>query len=224
MQQSGPILAARRPLLYSIGHSNHTAERFIQLLQQHGIEAVADVRSAPYSRFNPHFSKERLEAELRNRGFYYVFLGRELGARREEPECYRDGRVDFGLVVRSTLFQRGVARLTDGASRMKVAMMCAEKDPLSCHRTLLIARHIIHSLSDIHHILADGEIETHGQLEQRLLQQTNLDQDELFATRAQRIEEAYCRLPGAGERRADSSQASQDATGRRIAASGKDAS
>lgn len=168
-------------------------DRFIELLELHGIQAVADVRSSPYSRYSPQFSQESLEQSLKDRGISYVFLGEELGARRGEEECYRNGRVDYGQVAKTNAFQRGMRRLLEGAAKMKVAMMCAEKDPLACHRTILVGRHIIGQVDDVLHILSDGGLETQAQAERRLLAECGLQNRDLFATLDDRIEEAYRR-------------------------------
>lgn len=187
----------RRPLvLYTIGHSNQTMERFLDLLGQHGIEAIADVRSSPYCRYATHFSKHSLKPELRERGIAYVFLGHELGARREEEECYREGKVEFERVAATPAFQKGLARLLKGASKMTVAVLCAEKDPLTCHRAILIARHASGLVSNIRHILPDGSIETHAEAEQRLLAECKLQEPDLFMSREERLLEAYRRRAG----------------------------
>src|SRR6266576_3462651 len=102
--------------VFTVGHSNLEFTRFVALLKQHGIQAVADVRSSPYSQFNPQFNREPLQRGLRERGISYVFLGEELGARRSEPECYVDGRADYSLIVKTPAFIRGVDRITQGAS------------------------------------------------------------------------------------------------------------
>jgi uncharacterized protein (DUF488 family) len=85
----------------TIGHSTHPIETFLGLLHQHGVTAVADVRSAPYSRFNPQFNKDALEHDLKEHGIRYVFLGRELGARSDDPSCYDKGRVQYGRLART---------------------------------------------------------------------------------------------------------------------------
>ncbi len=177
--------------LYSIGHSNHPIDHFLDLLQQHGIQAVADVRSSSYSRHNPQFCGPDLERSLKDRGIAYVFLGDELGARRHEPECYADGKVNYEKVPAAKAFQRGITRLLDGASKTRVAMLCAEKDPLTCHRTILIGRHVKGLVGDVLHILADGEIETQSQAEERLLVECKLAERNFFATREERLLEAY---------------------------------
>ncbi len=125
--------------VFTIGHSNLDRARFVALLQQHAIQVVADVRSSPYSQYNPQFNREPLRHGLREQGISYVFLGEELGARRSEPECYVNGRADYSLVARMPAFIRGLDRIIQGAARMRLAMMCAEKDPLDCHRCILVS-------------------------------------------------------------------------------------
>ena len=130
--------------LWSIGHSNHAPERFVELLQQHGIEAVVDVRSQPYSRFSPHFGQARLRQLLANVAIGYVFLGRELGGRPPEPELYDDdGKVLYGQLTQTERFAEGLQCLLDGAAKQRVAMMCSEEDPARCHRWLLITRALL---------------------------------------------------------------------------------
>ena len=148
--------------LYSIGHSNHQINEFIALLKRHDIEAIADVRSAPYSRYNPQYNKEELLKSLKEESIAYVYLGRELGARRDEAECLRNGKVDFSLVRQLPVFLSGIERLLDGVNKMRVAMMCAEKDPMNCHRNVLISEHLKTASIEIVHILADGALINHN--------------------------------------------------------------
>ena len=150
--------------LYSIGHSTHPVTIFIELLQKHDIEAVADVRSSPYSRFNPQYNRESLKRSLNSSDIAYVFLGDELGARRREEECYRNGEIDFKLVQELPLFLSGIDRLLKGSEKMRIAIMCAEKDPLRCHRTFLVSDYLASRDVDIQHILADGDLVKHDVL------------------------------------------------------------
>lgn len=184
-------MTSKPPLLYSIGHSNQAMDRFLDLLEQHGIEAIADVRSSPYCRYASQFSQHNLVPELKERGIAYVFLGNELGARRDEAECYREGKIDFDRVAATPAFQEGLARLLQGASKMTVAILCAEKDPLACHRTVLIARRAKGRVGEIRHILPDGNIETQTEAERRLLAECNLHEPDLFMSGEQRLQEAY---------------------------------
>jgi uncharacterized protein (DUF488 family) len=102
-------------MIYTVGHSNHSIERFLSLLQPHGITAVADVRSTPYSRFNPQFRREKLQASLAEAGMQYVFLGEELGARSQDPDCYdAEGRVSYSRLARTEQFRKGIQRLMTG--------------------------------------------------------------------------------------------------------------
>lgn len=150
---------------------------FTKLLAQHDIEAVADVRSAPYSRRHPQFNRDALKEALRANGIAYVFLGRELGARSKDPSCYANGRVDFRKLARTALFRSGIKRVLEGSQQMRIALMCAEKEPLACHRTLLVARELVRSDSKVNHILADGTLETHRDAINRLCGQLGIAED-----------------------------------------------
>jgi len=187
--------AQTETVVYTIGHSNHPIEKFIDLLRPHGITAIADVRSAPYSRYHPQFNRESLEALLKKAGIAYVFLGEELGARPKDPACYDNGRVDFGHLAASEKFRRGLDRVITGSRKYRLALMCAEKEPLDCHRTILVCRHLRERGVNIKHILADGSIEDHRQTESRLLKATGLEPT-LFAAgsdESQALEQAYAR-------------------------------
>jgi len=181
-----------RPI-FTIGHSNHDLEHFLFLLDRHEIDAVADVRSSPFSKFNPHFNREPLSKALSNCGIKYVFLGDELGARRSEEECYSENRVDYELVATLPQFKKGIERLLDGATKMRVAMMCAEKDPLTCHRSILVARYLDRVPGNIMHILANGEIEEHESAERRLLNECQLGAPDLFVSEKERLSLAYAK-------------------------------
>ena len=177
--------------IFTVGHSTHAAEAFVALLRTHGVTAVADVRSAPYSRFNPQFNRETLARALEAQGIRYVFLGRELGARPDDPACYEDGRVRYARLARTALFRGGLDRVVDGARRHRLALTCAERDPLDCHRTILVARELARRGLDVAHILADGRLEPHAATLDRLLARQGLTQPQLFASPEERIEQAY---------------------------------
>lgn len=173
--------------IFSIGHSNHPIGQFLGLLARHDIAAVADVRSTPYSRFNPQFNRETLAEHLRSAGVSYVFLGEELGGKRPG--------VTYAAIAASESFQRGLTRLREGAAKYRVAFMCAEREPLDCHRTLLVARHLKAPDLAVRHILADGSIEGHDSVERRLADQAGEAPPPLMATDPQAwhdaIERAY---------------------------------
>jgi len=177
--------------IFSIGHSNHDWEHFLALLRAHGATALVDVRSQPYSRRFPHFSRAALQPALARAGIAYVFLGLELGARRADPSCYVDGQVDFECVAATADFLRGLDRLRKGAKEHCIVMMCAEREPLDCHRTVLVARHLHAVGLEVAHILADGSLERHADTERRLLSMTGLPEHDMFRDRAETLAEAY---------------------------------
>lgn len=178
-------------MLFTIGHSNHPIETFIELLHRHGVTAVGDVRSHPYSRYVPQYSREPLKAALTRAGIAYVFLGKELGARSENPACYKQGKVQYDCLAKQPQFAEGIRRVIEGMRRHSIALMCAEKDPLECHRTLLVARHLHDAGLEITHIHADGSLENHETLESRLLSVCKLPEGDMFQQRGEFVSEAY---------------------------------
>ena len=166
--------------VFTIGHSNLELAKFVALLKQHSIQAVADVRSSPYSQYNPQFNREPLQRALQEQGISYVFLGEELGARRSERECYLNGRADYEMISHTPAFKRGIERVVQGAAKMRVALLCAEKDPVECHRCILVSPHLRQRGVAVFHILTDGTVESHEQTEKRLLRLFELPERELF--------------------------------------------
>lgn len=179
-------------MIYTIGHSNYPIEHFIALLQQHGIQALADVRSNPYSRFNPQFNRAKLQASLATAGVRYVFLGEELGARSKDPAVYdEEGRVSYAKLAQTPLFRQGIARLQTGMQQLRVAIMCAERNPLECHRTILVSRELEKLGIPVTHILHDGTLEPNRQAMQRLATELKLARTDLFRSQDELIEDAY---------------------------------
>ena len=163
--------------IFTVGYSTHEWEVFLSLLVSQGITALADVRSHPTARLEP-YRRENLAPRLKAADIEYVFLGSELGARRTEPECYIRGRADYGLIAQSETFRRGLKRLEDGARKYRIALMCAEREPLECHRGVLISRVLTQKGWQVSHLLADGTVEEHSQTEKRLIELVG--QDPLF--------------------------------------------
>ena len=176
--------------LFTVGHSTHQLATFIEHLKQHKISAIADVRSQPYSRINPQFNRELLQSSLREVEISYVFLGRELGARSEDESCYVAGQVQYNRLAQTALFQRGLQRLKKGVSTHRITLMCAEKDPLTCHRSILICRHLVEQGLTVQHILEDGRLESHDAAIARLLTELGIEQD-LFRNNQDVIADAY---------------------------------
>jgi uncharacterized protein (DUF488 family) len=176
--------------IYTVGHSNHPNEKFLGLLTQHEITAIADVRSTPFSRRNPQFNSKTLASSLDAQGIAYVPLGKELGARSDDPACYEQGRVQYGRLAQTPLFKLGIQRVLTGAQRYRVALMCAEKEPLDCHRTLLVSRALEAVGAAIVHILADGSLELNEQTMARLVAAARLPKGDLFQDSAALLEAA----------------------------------
>ncbi|UVS78697.1 DUF488 family protein [Actinokineospora sp. UTMC 2448] len=179
--------------ILTIGHSTHRVETFVALLRKHGITAVADVRSTPFSRFTPQFNRGQIEQSLSESGIKYVFLGKELGARSEDAACYEDGRVHYARLAASDAFTNGIDRLRKGAGTERIAVMCAEAEPLDCHRTVLVARVLTDLDVPVDHVHGDGWIEPHDAAMERLMARFGLAEPDLFRTRGERMDEALRR-------------------------------
>ena len=177
--------------LFTIGHSRHPIEHFVALLQRHAIELVADVRSTPFSRFNPQFNRGRLEESLRAVGIRYEFLGEELGARSKDPACYAGERVSYAKLAASTAFKRGLAWLLAQMRKQRVAIMCAEREPLDCHRTILVAREVERAGGAVTHILADGTLEENYHAIGRLAARLKRPEPDLFESASGLADAAY---------------------------------
>ena len=174
----------------TIGHSNHALDTFVALLERHGVTGVADVRSVPYSRFNPQFNRKSLDADLKARGIAYLFLGRALGGRPEDPACYDAGRVRYDRLAGTPLYREGLERVVHGAKDRRIALMCAEREPLDCHRTILVGRSLVERGVPVAHILADGTLEPHDETMDRLLDSMKLPGGDLLQSRQELVEEA----------------------------------
>jgi uncharacterized protein (DUF488 family) len=154
-----------QPTLYTVGHSNHSEEKFLDLLQQHGIEVLVDVRSQPFSRYSPHFNDSHLRRSLRDAGIQYLFMGDTLGGRPEGDEFFDEaGHALYHRIAESPAFLAGIERLQRGAAEHRVAIMCSEEDPAICHRHLLVARVISGRGIGVLHIRGDGRLESEEQI------------------------------------------------------------
>ncbi len=161
---SGSRDASERGTAFTIGHSNHSAEKFVGLLKEHGIEVVADVRSQPYSRHAPHFNTKPIEAILSENGIGRLFLGVELGGRPTAEEFYdEDGRVYYARIERSLPFLDGIQQLERTLRERRIALLCSEEDPSGCHRRLLVGRDLGEQGIAIRHIRGDGSVQTEGE-------------------------------------------------------------
>ena len=181
--------------IFTIGHSNQSLDAFLALLQMHHVNLVADVRSSPVSRYTPQFNADNLTAALSRTGINYAFFGKELGGRPADRSCYDDdGRVSYDLLAQTPLFNDGVQRLVSHLRVRRIAVMCSEKEPLDCHRSLLIARVLEERVVQVEHILDDGAVEKHDETMGRLMESLKLPpRGDMFRTREDVIDVAIAR-------------------------------
>jgi uncharacterized protein (DUF488 family) len=157
--------SSSRPTLYTIGHSNHSGEQFVDLLSRHGIEVLVDVRSQPHSRYNPQFNDSNLANALKLAGIHYLFMGDQLGGRPQGEEFVdASGHALYHRMAESPEFLAGIERLQRGVEEHCVAIMCSEENPAICHRHLLVTRVISRQGIDVLHIRGDGRLETEEQV------------------------------------------------------------
>jgi uncharacterized protein (DUF488 family) len=168
--------ATASPRVFTVGHSNHTVEHFLTLLESHAVQVAVDTRSQPYSRYATQFDHEALKLALQEAGIRYLYLGRELGGRPEGEEFYDDeGHVLYDRVAATSLFQEGLSRLERGIREYTVAMLCAEENPATCHRRLLVGRVLLDRGIQVEHIRGDGRIQT----EEEVASEADPDRDQL---------------------------------------------
>jgi uncharacterized protein (DUF488 family) len=184
------VTAAQACDLMTIGHSNLPADRFITLLRDSKVSAVIDVRSVPFSRWCPWFSSKPLASGLAAGGLAYLQLGDELGGRPRDPQLYCDGIADYEAMARRPEFRAGLDRVIDETRHHRVCLLCSEREPLDCHRCLLVGRALAERGVTPGHIRADGTIEPHAVTEQRLLKLAGNEAD-LFGDPATRLADAY---------------------------------
>lgn len=173
-----------KPVIYTVGHSTHTLEFFIDLLKTFSINCLVDVRSIAASAYNPQFNKESLSHFTKAIGITYLHFAKEFGARHTDPDLLdNDGKVDFELVRKSRSFRQGVERLWQGLEKgYVIALMCAESDPLDCHRFSMISMALEKNGFEVKHILKDKTIKTNAQLENQLLKkyEKRIPQPDMF--------------------------------------------
>jgi uncharacterized protein (DUF488 family) len=177
--------------ILTIGHSTLSYEHFLDLLRRFEVTAIADVRTAAYSRHSPQFNKDALRDELRQAGVAYVFLGEELGGRPKDKQFFRNGVADYEKMARRSQFLKGLERVMEGSKNHRIAMMCSEHDPLDCHRCLLVGRALHEIGVTVRHILSDGAVVNQKEIEQRLMSLSGRGDKDLFESRDQRRASAY---------------------------------
>lgn len=163
-------LHTKMPDIYTIGHSNASAERVVGLLHEHGIETLVDVRSVPRSSHVPHFTRMTFAKTLADAGIRYIWMGAALGGRPSDPACYKDGqrprghanylqRVDYAKVATQPWYKRGIRDLIHLARQGRTAIMCSEEDPRRCHRLHLVTQSLTAAGLPVFHIRHRGPLE-----------------------------------------------------------------
>lgn len=164
--------------VFTIGHGTHTREALLEHLTRSQVLYVVDVRSAPYSRFQPEFSREPLERFLNGNGVQYVFMGDLLGGRPKDEDCYTDGHVDYAKTRSKDFFIRGIARLKKAYEQgLRICLLCSEGQPSQCHRAKLVAPALVDEGIDVTHLLPDGSCRTQAEV----ISQVTGGQGSLFA-------------------------------------------
>jgi uncharacterized protein (DUF488 family) len=177
--------------IFTIGHSTHTIERFLQLLKDSEVTAVADVRSRPFSGRSPQFNRHDLEASLRQHGMDYRFFGTGLGGRPKDQKLYVAGTANYEAMAQTERFKEGLEKVMKGAKKHRLALMCSEHDPIDCHRCLLIGRALSEHHIPVQHVLADGTFQSQHDVEERLLDLNRELNHDFFVPREQKLEIAY---------------------------------
>jgi uncharacterized protein (DUF488 family) len=178
--------------IYTIGSSTHTIDEFTLLLNKFKINAIADVRSVPYSQHTPQFNKDFLINILKGISIHYLDFSKEFGARRKEDTAYTNNRVDFQKVIKLPNFIKGIERISVGINKgYNIALLCTEKNPLDCHRFSLVSKGLVEYLGvDINHISFEGGILNQYDLENKMLINYKFEND-LFMDHKTLLEAAY---------------------------------
>lgn len=157
--------------IYAIGHSNYSLEKLTEMLSNYGIEVVVDIRQTPYSKYNTQFNKEALIRDLKNLGYTYIYMGKELGASREDRLSYNiEGYADFEKVINEKSFKKGIERIKTGIKKgYKIAILGAMQEPIRCHRAILVGRYLTKEGVVVKYIMHEGDICFQEDIENQLL-------------------------------------------------------
>jgi uncharacterized protein (DUF488 family) len=184
---TGPL---DKHLLLTVGHSNLPLDGFMATLKAHNVTAIVDVRSVPFSRRFPWFSSRTLSERLQSKGVAYLMMGETLGGRPANPALYRDDVADYEAMAATSDFHASIDRVIAYATRHCLCLMCSEREPLDCHRCLLVGRALAERGCAVGHILGDGSVEPHAATEERLMAGARSG-DDLFSDRPARLADAY---------------------------------
>ncbi|HAH26320.1 MAG TPA: hypothetical protein DCL77_21565 [Prolixibacteraceae bacterium] len=186
------------PIIYTIGHSTHHIDYFLELLREYGVNCVIDVRSVAASSYNPQYNQEPLKNFLKNNKIIYLHFAEQFGARQTDPNLLdSEGKLDFEKVRKSWFFQKGLERVWQGIEKGYVmAIMCSESEPLDCHRFSMVSVGLEEDGFAVKHILKDKSLKSNSELEGELISkfEKKLPQKDLFnpqITDEERLKAAY---------------------------------
>lgn len=167
--------------LFSIGHSQHKIDYFLSMLKKHRIDYILDVRSVPYSQYAMDYNKENIKNILEKNGIGYAFMGNFFGARPKNSSLYfPNGYLNFERVENSVEFKMGFDNVVKGVKNgYRIAFMCTEKDPIECHRAILVSYAFYKAGYSIKHIMSDNTIQTQQDINKRLLDMYYPDRNQL---------------------------------------------
>lgn len=181
--------------VYTIGYSGFSIDGFVATLKRYNVSLIVDVRSSPFSHYYPEYNKDVLEIYLKAHGIYYRNYADEFGARQSEQKYYcKDGYLDFELFSKSESFLRGVKKLCNSMEQnYTFALMCAEKDPVFCHRTILVARAFFEKGYSVVHLLANGNTITQEEVNARLIEKYYPNRNQMTLFEAPQDDDALLR-------------------------------
>ena len=167
--------------IYTLGHSNYSFDKFIEILKKYNINCVVDIRAIPYSKYNTQYNKEFFQANLKKLGYTYIYMADEFGAKRKTKVSYNDeGYADFDKVILEDEFKRGIERLKVGCSKnYKIVLLGAMQEPIRCHRAILLGKELIKAGFDVKHIMHEGDLKVQSELEEQLLEKYFEDRNQL---------------------------------------------
>jgi uncharacterized protein (DUF488 family) len=187
--------------IYTIGHSNYPYDKLLEMIKKYNIDCVVDIRETPYSKYNVQYNKEDFNKSLKKSGYKYIYMGKEFGAKRIDPDSYTlEGYADFEKVLKEDVFLNGIKRLRNGCEMgYRIVLLGAMQDPIRCHRSVLMGRilreegfivnYILHE-----EILGDEEYIENSLLDKYFSNRNQLSMDNLLGTTMSRkdmIKEAY---------------------------------
>lgn len=187
-----------KPTIYTVGHSTHQIDFFLELIKEYNVNCIIDVRSIAASAYNPQYNQEPFKNFLKIKGINYLHFNEEFGARQTDPDLLDDeNKVDFEKVRKSWVFKNGIDRLWQGIEKgFVIALMCSESEPFDCHRFSMISVALVKDGFEVKHILKDKTLKTNTELEDQLLKKYDkkLTKPDMFnpnVTLEDQLKEAY---------------------------------